>query len=273
METTIRQSREHRTLAGSALALTLLLLTGCGPDDEAVNIDVPPPEDEAETVEPALPAEEDADTGREPVEPATPEGEETGYDQPAEVPTPAGTETGAQGAVSATEPGLTDDMTEEPLLIARAELEPTEGNETRGTVTFSRTGDAVIIEGGLTGLTPGLHGLHIHEKGDCSAPDATSAGGHFAPDGDPHGSPDSPPSEHHVGDLGNIEANDQGFALVNVVDAEMTLDDGPRGILGRALIVHAGEDDFETQPTGAAGSRVACGVFTEVPRTDPANPL
>ncbi len=265
METTIRQPRERMTLAVPALTLALLLLTGCGPGDEAVDVDVPAAEDEAETVEPALPAEEDADTGREPVESATPDEEQPGYDQPADVPAPAEAETA--------EADPTEDMTDEPLLIARAELEPTEGNEARGTVTFSRAAGAVVIDGELMGLTPGLHGLHIHEKGDCSAPDGTSAGGHFAADGDPHGSPDSPPPGHHVGDLGNIEANEQGFAVVNVVDAEMTLDDGPKSVLGRALIVHSGEDDFETQPTGAAGSRVACGVITEVSRTDPANPM
>jgi len=265
METTIRQPRERMTLAVPALTLALLLLTGCGPGDEAVDVDVPAAEDEAETVEPALPAEEDADTGREPVESATPDEEQPGYDQPADVPAPAEAETAEADA--------TEDMTDEPLLIARAELEPTEGNEARGTVTFSRAAGAVVIDGELMGLTPGLHGLHIHEKGDCSAPDGTSAGGHFAADGDPHGSPDSPPPGHHVGDLGNIEANEQGFAVVNVVDAEMTLDDGPKSVLGRALIVHSGEDDFETQPTGAAGSRVACGVITEVSRTDPANPM
>jgi Cu-Zn family superoxide dismutase len=166
-----------------------------------------------------------------------------------------------------TEPTQTRE-TGEPLLVAQAELEPTEGNDARGMVKFSRAAGAVVIDGRVMGLTPGPHGLHIHEKGDCSAPDGTSAGGHFAPDGDPHGSPDSPPSQHHVGDLGNIVANEQGFALVDVVDAEMTLDDGPKSVLGRAVIVHSGADDFTTQPTGAAGSRVACGVITEVPRVD-----
>ncbi|WP_405226399.1 superoxide dismutase family protein [Lentisalinibacter sediminis] len=190
-------------------------------------------------------------------------------DQTVDVPTPDDTEADEQRAVPTMAPGMTEDDAGEPLLVARAELEPTEGNEARGTMTFSRAAGAVVIDGELMGLPQGLHGLHIHEKGDCSAPDATSAGGHFAPDGDPHGSPDSPPTQHHVGDLGNIEANEQGYALVNVVDAEMTLDDGPKSVLGRAVIVHAGADDFETQPTGAAGARLACGVITEVPRTDP----
>ncbi|WP_405231142.1 superoxide dismutase family protein [Lentisalinibacter salinarum] len=237
---TTSRTREHSRLAAAALAAAaLLLIAGCGQGDETVDVDVPDPGD-----------------GREAVEAPTPEDERRGYDKSADMP--------ATGAAMSE----ADDSVE-PLLVARAELEPTEGNEARGTVTFSRAAGAVVMDGELMGLPEGLHGLHIHEKGDCSAPDGTSAGGHFAPDGDPHGSPDSPPAQHHVGDLGNIEANDEGYALVNVVDAEMTLDDGPKSVLGRAVIVHAGADDFETQPTGAAGARLACGVITEVPRTDP----
>ncbi|HZX23414.1 MAG TPA: superoxide dismutase family protein [Woeseiaceae bacterium] len=252
MQTNPIRKREHSRLTATALAAAVLLIAGCGPGDETVDVDVPDPDD-----------------GREAVEAPTPEDERRGYDEPADVPTPEDAETGEQGAVLTTEPGMTEGDTGEPLLVARAELEPTEGNEARGTLTFSRAAGAVVIDGELMGLPEGLHGLHIHEKGDCSAPDGTSAGGHFAPDGDPHGSPDSPPAQHHVGDLGNIEANEEGYALVNVVDAEMTLDDGPKSVLGRAVIVHAGADDFETQPTGAAGARLACGVINEVARADP----
>ncbi len=156
------------------------------------------------------------------------------------------------------------DAAGEPELLAQAELEPTAGNEARGKVKFSKAAGAVVIDGRVLGLTPGPHGFHIHEKGDCSAPDGTSAGGHFNPDGDPHGPPDSAPDQHHVGDLGNIVASEDGIALIRVVSSEMTLDDGPKSVLGRAVIVHSGPDDFETQPTGAAGSRVACGVITAV---------
>jgi len=252
MQTNLIRTREHSRLTAAALAAAVLLVAACGPGDETVDVDVPDPDDD-----------------REAVEAPTPEDERLGYDEPADVPTPEGAETGDQGTVLTTEPGMTEGDAGEPLLIARAELEPTEGNEARGTMTFSRAAGAVVIDGELMGLPEGRHGLHIHEKGDCSAPDGTSAGGHFAPDGDPHGSPDSPPGQHHVGDLGNIEANEEGYALVNVVDAEMTLDDGPKSVLGRAVIVHAGADDFETQPTGAAGARLACGVITEVPRAAP----
>jgi len=240
MQINLIRTREHSPRIAAALAAAALLIAGCGPGDETVDVDVPDPDDGPEAVE---------------------------------VPTPEDAETGEQSAMLTPEPGMTGESTGQPLLVARAELEPTEGNEARGTVTFSRAAGAVVIDGELMGLPEGLHGLHIHEKGDCSAPDATSAGGHFAPDGDPHGSPDSPPGQHHVGDLGNIEANEEGYALVNVVDAEMTLDEGPKSVLGRAVIVHAGADDFETQPTGAAGARLACGVITEVPRADPPNPM
>lgn len=253
MHMNVSQSREYTRYTFPALAAAFLLMAGCGQGNEAVDVDVPDPDD-----------------GRDAVEVPTPDDESRGYDEPAGVPTTAETGTGDMTDTAAT---MGNTMADEPLLVARAELNPTEGNEARGTITFSRAAGAVVIDGELSGLTPGLHGLHIHEKGDCSAPDGTSAGGHFAPDGDPHGSPDSPPAEHHVGDLGNIEATDEGFAVVNVVDAEMTLDDGPKSVLGRAMIVHSGEDDFETQPTGAAGSRVACGVITEVPRTDTPEPM
>ena len=137
-------------------------------------------------------------------------------------------------------------------------LHPTEGNNVTGTVTFSREGDDVKIVADLEGLTPGKHGFHIHELGDCSAPDGTSAGGHYNPENTKHGGPSD--AERHVGDLGNIEAGENGTAHLEMTDSMITLN-GNRSIIGRAIIVHAGEDDLTSQPTGAAGARVACGVI------------
>ncbi len=139
-----------------------------------------------------------------------------------------------------------------------AVLKPTEGNEVRGTVAFTRADDGVRIVVDLTGLSPGLHAFHIHEFGDCCAPDAASAGGHFNPEGQPHGGPDA--AERHAGDLGNIVADETGHAQLDRTDSGITLD-GDESILGRSVIVHAGPDDFWTQPTGNAGARVACGVI------------
>lgn len=145
---------------------------------------------------------------------------------------------------------------------ARAEIEPTEGNRVNGVIRFTEQGDAVRIDGKLTGLDPGAHGFHVHEEGDCSAPDAKSAGDHFAPEDNPHGSPRDLPGAHHAGDLGNLVAGEDGIAEVVAEDAELQLR-GPDSLIGKAIIVHAGQDDFESQPSGDAGARVGCGVIRE----------
>ena len=110
----------------------------------------------------------------------------------------------------------------------------------------------------VTGLTPGKHGFHVHEFGDCSSPDGNSAGAHFNPTHKQHGAPDA--ADRHAGDLGNIEADAAGKAHLECTDKTMKLL-GPDSIVGRAVIVHEKEDDLKTQPTGNAGGRVACGVI------------
>jgi Cu-Zn family superoxide dismutase len=144
--------------------------------------------------------------------------------------------------------------------VALAEISATEGREATGTLQFTAEGDTVRVQGRITGLEPGAHGLHIHAKGDCSAPDASTAGDHYSPDDDPHGSPLDLPDAHHVGDLGNVFADDQGIADVAAEDTEMRLN-GPESIVGKAVIVHEGRDDLESQPTGDSGARVGCGVI------------
>jgi Cu-Zn family superoxide dismutase len=141
---------------------------------------------------------------------------------------------------------------------AVAVLHPTEGNRASGTVVFTQVGDKVRIVGTVEGLTPGMHGFHIHEWGDCSAPDGTSAGGHYNPDNNPHAGPDQ--MKRHMGDLGNLDANPMGEADYERDDGYVALN-GPHSIIGHAIIVHAGEDDLTSQPTGNAGGRVACGVI------------
>ena len=138
-----------------------------------------------------------------------------------------------------------------------AVLKPTQGNSVSGIVSFRQDSDAVVVRAQVAGLTPGAHGFHIHEKGDCSAPDATSAGGHFNPSGKPHGSPDH--ADHHVGDMPQLMADASGNARLTARLAGLALDGG-NGIIGRGVIVHAAPDDFKTQPTGNSGARVACGV-------------
>jgi len=142
---------------------------------------------------------------------------------------------------------------------AVAVLYPTQGHGVKGVVHFYQTPEGTRIVADVEGFEPGtVHGFHIHEWGDCSAPDGTSAGGHFNPKNKPHGAPDSP--ERHVGDLGNLEADNEGKAHYERIDREVELN-GPYSVIGRGMIVHAQADDFKTQPTGNAGARMACGVI------------
>jgi len=143
--------------------------------------------------------------------------------------------------------------------MATADLQPTEGNTAMGTVTFAEMTGGIHITAEVSGLESGNHGFHVHETGDCSAPDGTSAGGHFNPDGTNHGGPVS--GVHHRGDLGNIEADASGKATLSTMVDFITVAEGPNSVLGKAVIVHAGADDLESQPTGNAGARVACGVI------------
>ena len=137
-------------------------------------------------------------------------------------------------------------------------LYPTEGNNVSGEVVFTETDSGMLVVAEVTGLTEGKHGFHIHEYGDCSKPDGTSAGGHFNPWNKPHGAPWD--KERHVGDLGNIVAAAGDTARLELVDTLLSFN-GKNSIIGRGIIVHAGEDDLKTQPTGNAGARVACGVI------------
>lgn len=148
--------------------------------------------------------------------------------------------------------------TSAPPMKAVAVLLPTAGNSVHGIVHLEAVPHGVHITAQLEGLPPGEHGFHIHEFGDCSAPDGTSAGGHFNPEGVAHGGSDA--TTRHVGDLGNLTANAQGMASYDRVDTVVRLD-GPHDVIGRGVIVHAGKDDLTSQPTGAAGARMACGVI------------
>ncbi|HSR51938.1 MAG TPA: superoxide dismutase family protein [Acidobacteriota bacterium] len=168
---------------------------------------------------------------------------------------------GAEAPAEEAEPAAEEAPADQQPVTAMAQLQPTEGNEVSGTVSFEETDGGVHITGQVTGLeADSVHGFHVHQNGDCSAPDGTSAGGHFNPFDTAHGGPDS--AEHHVGDLGNITANAEGVADLDMTFDFLSLEDGAENsILGRGLIVHAGEDDFTSQPTGDAGARLACAVI------------
>ncbi len=145
--------------------------------------------------------------------------------------------------------------------MAWAELEARSNSDVTGEVQFTQQDDGILVTAGVQGLSPGLHGFHIHAQGDCSEPDASSAGPHFSPMDSPHGAPDDPPEERHMGDLGNIEADTSGSASMEFLAEHLTFT-GDQSIIGRAVVVHGNEDDLTTQPSGAAGSRVACGEIT-----------
>lgn len=142
---------------------------------------------------------------------------------------------------------------------AHAQLAPTQGNTAAGLVSFTQRGDKVLVDADISGLTPGQHGFHIHEKGDCSAADGTSAGGHFNPNGKAHGDPAT--AEHHFGDMPMLTADASGHAKLHVELTSISLQDGIGNIVGRSVIVHQKADDYQTQPTGNSGVRVACGVI------------
>lgn len=129
-----------------------------------------------------------------------------------------------------------------------------------GTVEFKETDDGVEVTANIEGLKKGNHGFHIHENGDCSAPDAKSAGGHFNPGNHKHAGPDA--EERHAGDLGNLKAGKDGKATATMTIKGITLKEGEMSIVGKGLIIHDKADDLKTQPTGNAGDRVACGVIT-----------
>jgi Cu-Zn family superoxide dismutase len=143
---------------------------------------------------------------------------------------------------------------------ATAKLEPTKDSQTAGTVTFVQRGGTVRVVADITGLKPNAeHGFHVHEKGDCSSGDGMSAGGHFNPNGVPHGS--AQPGDGHAGDMPNLKADANGTAKAAFDVSKMTVAEGKASIVGKGLIVHKDPDDYKTQPTGNAGARLACAVI------------
>ncbi len=133
-------------------------------------------------------------------------------------------------------------------------------SDVSGSIIFIEEEGMVSMEASLTGLSEGEHAIHIHEKSDCSSPDGKSAGGHWNPTKQPHGKWGAKEG-FHKGDIGNIKADSEGNASIIFATNDWCIgcDDKKKNIIGRAIIVHQGVDDFTTQPTGAAGSRVSCG--------------
>lgn len=148
---------------------------------------------------------------------------------------------------------------------AVATLEGRSGSNASGVVTFTELGDGTLeVRADLHDVPPGVHGFHVHEVGDCSATDASSAGGHFNPGNHPHGGPGETAS--HAGDLGNVEASSNGRIQMTMRTDDLTIAPGSHSVVGKAVVLHADPDDLRSQPSGAAGARIACGVVSRLPR-------
>jgi Cu-Zn family superoxide dismutase len=144
--------------------------------------------------------------------------------------------------------------------VATAQMKPTAGNTASGTVRFEQVGGKVVVTAVITGLKPNSeHGFHVHEKGDCSAPDATSAGGHFNPAGRPHGHHGK--AERHAGDMPNLRADASGTARVTWETDLLSVGSGSADVIGRSVVIHRDPDDYASQPAGNSGPRLACGVI------------
>jgi Cu-Zn family superoxide dismutase len=145
---------------------------------------------------------------------------------------------------------------------AEAMIDPLGDHQATGMAIFSEKAGEITLQLDISKATPGVHAAHIHENGDCSAPDGSSAGGHWNPTEMDHGKWGEAP--FHLGDLGNIEVGADGNGSLSLTTDRWTMGTSePNDIVGHAIIIHVKEDDFTTQPTGAAGGRIACGVIVK----------
>ncbi|MHA7057708.1 superoxide dismutase family protein [Aquimarina sp. M1] len=160
---------------------------------------------------------------------------------------------------------ITEEITEEKQQVDKTKtlaisLTPKSESEVSGNVTFTENGGMVTMVAYLNGLSEGEHAIHIHEKADCSSPDGKSTGGHWNPTMEPHGKWGATEG-YHKGDIGNFNTNADGKGSITFATNEWCIGcgDDKKDIVGKAIIVHQGTDDYTSQPSGAAGSRVSCG--------------
>jgi Cu-Zn family superoxide dismutase len=150
---------------------------------------------------------------------------------------------------------------QEEELTAKATMEPASGSQVTGEATFTEEDGTIVFELTAENLTPGEHAVHLHEKGDCSAEDASSAGGHWNPTMKPHGKRGDG-TAFHKGDIANMPVGDDGKGTLKLSVADWSIG-GPdsTNVVGKSVIIHASPDDFTSQPAGNAGARVSCGVI------------
>lgn len=147
----------------------------------------------------------------------------------------------------------------------KASLNAKSNSNVSGEVIFSEVKGKVVMTAVMTGLEPGVHAIHLHQTADCSSDDGKSTGGHWNPTNQPHGNWGASEG-YHKGDIGNFTADEAGNGKVEFTTDQWCIgcDDETKNIVGKAVIVHAGEDDLTSQPSGAAGARVSCaGVIIE----------
>lgn len=143
---------------------------------------------------------------------------------------------------------------------AGANIDARSGSNVQGKITFREIEGGVLVTANVTGLKPNSeHGFHIHDKGDCSATDASSAGGHFNPDGASHGHHQH--DQRHAGDMPNLISNAKGEANTIFKVTSLSFSEGKYQVLNRAVVIHANGDDYQSQPAGNAGGRIGCGTI------------
>jgi len=154
-------------------------------------------------------------------------------------------------------------MSKKNTISAKSVIESKSSSNVKGTVMFTEKDGVVSMAAEISGAEPGTHAIHIHEKGDCSAADGTSAAGHWNPTKENHGKWGSGPC--HRGDIGNIEVGADGKGKISMSTNLWCVgcNDMNKDIVGKAIIIHAKADDFTTQPTGNAGARLGCGVIVK----------
>ena len=231
----------------------LATLVGCGGKSQPANQPEPAPQAMGmETTEEAEPvAQGDVDEGSGTL-------------------TPQGASSDLGDSNRGTSETIPDDTTGQTMtagLRAEAEIKMIKTGASVGTIGFVESGGQVTMTAKFSGLPPGAHGMHIHEKGDCGGKDAKNAGAHHNPTGAKHGPPES--SQRHAGDLGNLMVDKDGNATFDMSTDSLTLSTGADAVDNRALIIHAKKDDGKTQPSGNSGRPIACGVIRRLDQQQP----
>jgi len=166
----------------------------------------------------------------------------------------------ASEATDKVEEVVTKEVKEVKVITLDVALESRSESTAAGTVYLKDNNGTVSLSAKIGGLDPGTHAIHIHEKADCSSADGKSSGGHWNPTFEAHGKWGAAEG-YHKGDIGNFEANENGDGQISFETDEWCIGcgDEKKDLLGKAIVVHQGTDDFTSQPSGAAGARVSCG--------------